>query len=140
MRRLTILVGVLAGVVIGFAAATAIIGTTAEDTIEVDIGVTWSPIDGANDPCYRRRSLDGNTPVATLNGFPQTISIRNAEDHIVSMTALREVEVEDDLCRATITAPLDGAGHTVWLDDRYLAGISPDGLPDHASIVLEDWD
>lgn len=142
MRQMMVMVGVIAGVVIGVTIGTVLMDRTrATDGSGVSIAVYWSPLDvNVSDPCVRSRQLGGDTPAATLNGFRDVVTIRDADDHIVSMTALDGATLDDDRCHMDITAVLDGAGHTVWLDDRYLASIPPGGLPDHASIVLEAWD
>lgn len=142
MRRLVIAIGVMAGVVVGMVAATMVLNTTAEDGGDVTLTVAWSALPEAFEArCDRHRSLESNTPIATVNGFVEVVTIRDAEGTIVSMTALRDGELDEGQCRLTVTAALaQSAGHTVWLDDAYLASIPSAGLPDHASIVLEDWD
>ena len=150
MRRIAILIGTILGFMIGTVIATAmLIDTTAQEGDEIAFDVTWGPLDETfDDRCQRHRALDGDMPPATLNGFSQVITIRDAEGTTVSMTALREGTLREPatsagvpVCTITIEETVDPSeGYSIWLDDVYLASIPQGGMPGSASIVLEDWD
>jgi len=128
----------------------------------VSFEVTWLASSDAPDACDRQlagdalpgegasqaiRLYDGLTiSPPRVTGFYEVLTIRNAANDIVLMVPLRGLFTGGTggaplRCVVQINTTLTpSAGHTIWIEDTYIASIPPEGfVPDVTpQIVLSD--
>ncbi len=153
--RSAIIVGAIAWLLIGGYMSYAFVlnDAGAQEATVIGFSVSWEPAGDfyADGDACRHTPFPGdvvfNDAPASVSGFTDVVTIRDAGHAIVSMTPLigtissEEVSgVISMLCNVPISAEVQSStGYTVWFEDTYIASIPADGsLDDDAFILLSE--